>query len=185
MLFALPQWTGSNQQLFFSVYEASGRVLYSFDVDGRAIDLIPVETITSPVVNLSQTSDMIAYNYETDVYTSNVEGDNLRQITNSPDSYEYLPAWSHDGRSLAYVSLETVPEVYIFDTESGAIRRVVAFEPDELPVPESWGPLQWSANGTWLLWSMGSQRLLINTNTGRTRWFEMDEFTIECPIWRP
>jgi dipeptidyl aminopeptidase/acylaminoacyl peptidase len=48
----------------------------------------------------------------------------LRQLTDDP-SDDMLPAWSPDGRSIAFVSTrDGNPEIYIMDTEGGRVRRL-------------------------------------------------------------
>ena len=60
---------------------------------------------------------------ESDIYTASLDGRHTRRITDSQAVY-VRPAYSPDGRSLAYVSVAPQPGVYVVDAAGTGPRRV-------------------------------------------------------------
>lgn len=76
------------------------------------------------------------------IFTSDILGKNVRQITNTPDKYKREPVWSPSGKLIAYISHNTVsgandpnpgiPEswsTYLTDSKGGAVKVAAGGNP--------------------------------------------------------
>jgi Tol biopolymer transport system component len=74
------------------------------------------------------------------IYTAALDGSSLRRLTNSPDAL-FAPAWSPDGRKLAYVNRGVSPDfpsnvapvherdgIYIMNADGSAVRRIAKID---------------------------------------------------------
>jgi Tol biopolymer transport system component len=57
----------------------------------------------------------------TDIFLIDVNGARLRNLTATPDIWEYLPSWSPNGRELVFMSKMAI---YVLDLETGERRRI-------------------------------------------------------------
>jgi hypothetical protein len=107
-LYSQGAFSPDGSQLAFVAQTRGRDVLYLLDVASRKMVRryeLPLEGITSPT--FSPDARRIAFSGNsggiTDLYVMNVEGSELRQLTN--DRFADLqPAWSHDGRRIAFAS---------------------------------------------------------------------------------
>ena len=59
-----------------------------------------------------------------DIFIMMADGSRLRNLTKNPKSWDYLPAWSGDGRKFAFTSeREGNAEIYVIDAD-GAIQPI-------------------------------------------------------------
>lgn len=93
------------------------------------------------------------------IQTMDLEGKNVKRIIPTPPQFNMHPAWSPDGRTIAFVSTrDGNPEIYLCDPEGKNIRRITN-DPamDEHP---SWSPdgkqIAFNSNrdGNWEIYSM-------------------------------
>ena len=88
-----------------------------------------------------------------DIYVMDTNGENLRNLTNHP-ARELEPAWSPDGRFLAYVSnRDGDSKIYVMDTRTGEHRRLTDRHEKE------WSPA-WSPDGKWIAFVAGSDEII-------------------------
>jgi Tol biopolymer transport system component len=61
-----------------------------------------------------------------DVFVKAVDGDELRRLTNTPQFHEAMPAWSPDGRQIAYYRLTGIQSdgVFVVSPLGGSERRI-------------------------------------------------------------
>ncbi|MBR4391976.1 MAG: PD40 domain-containing protein [Bacteroidales bacterium] len=77
--------------------------------------------------------DRIAFCYKGDIYVVNVNGGKAVQITTSP-SYETMPVWSPDGKTLAFASDRNGNfDLYTVPAEGGIANRITTNSAAELP----------------------------------------------------
>jgi hypothetical protein len=102
----------------------------------------PALTPTSPPATASPLTSQI--------YVMNADGTNPVQWTSGVENRHYQPAWSPDGRKLAFgVSEGDGYAIYVMNADGSDLRRVVPSS------PSAWGPV-WSPDGTTLAFSAGS-----------------------------
>ena len=83
---------------------------------------------------ISPQGDKIAFCYKGDVYVVDARGGQARQLTTNP-SYETMPVWSPDGKTLAFVSDRNGNfDVYTVPAEGGAAHRVTTNSASEVPL---------------------------------------------------
>lgn len=77
-------------------------------------------------------------NFESDIYTINVDGSQEKRLTNSP-GLDAFPGWSPDGQRIAFVSDRTGTwEIYVMD-DDGSQQRPLTNTPEDESVP-TWSP---------------------------------------------
>ena len=114
-----------------------------------------------------------------DIYTIDIDGGNLRNLTNSPGN-EFDPAWSPDGRFLAYVSNhKRNTEIYVMDINTGERRRLTdhpSFDQDPTWSPDSrWIAFSSNRKGNYHIYKMNVrgdklQRLTTQGNNFSPAW---------------
>jgi Tol biopolymer transport system component len=60
------------------------------------------------------------------VWVKAVDGDELKRLTNTPQFHEAMPAWSPDGRQIAYYRLEGIQNggVFLVSPLGGPERKI-------------------------------------------------------------
>ncbi|TXE15477.1 PDZ domain-containing protein [Psychroserpens burtonensis] len=81
----------------------------------------------NPLVNmpsLSPDGQNIAFNYQGDIWTSTMDGKNLKRIT-VHEAYDTNPMWSHDGASIAFESDRySNNDIYVVSSQGGLPKRI-------------------------------------------------------------
>jgi len=68
-----------------------------------------------------------------DIYLMDTDGNHLQNLTQHPAD-DHFPAWSPDGRQIAFVrrGLDTQPHIHLLDVSGGSIRRLTNFNKDKV-----------------------------------------------------
>lgn len=79
-----------------------------------------------------------------DIYMIDTNGQNLQNLTNTPDIGEFHPSWSPDGRFLAYHAYhDRNADIYVLDMETQTRKRLTDhLGEDRMPT--------WSPDGKWI-----------------------------------
>ena len=99
-----------------------------------------------------------------DIYTFDPQTDETRQITNLPDTHEYNPRWSPDGKKIVHDTWNTdwsSHGIYITDVKTGVSTPLAGAEGGSYPT--------WSPNEKWIAFDRGADndyRLFIVPPTG-------------------
>ncbi len=94
-----------------------------------------------------------------DIWTLSVDDGSLTQITSDP-AREYCPAWSPDGRTIAYAMIKGRPGLWLVPAEGGTPVNII----DSLRRLSS---IIWSPDGQWILYESDGTCLL-NVHDHRT-----------------
>ena len=103
--------------------------------------LLPLSTRGDDIGHIAFSSDR---GESHDIYIIDTNGQNLENLTNTPNISESSPTWSPDGRSLAYHAYEKRnADLYVLDLETQTRRRLTD-HPSEDRAPA------WSPDGKWI-----------------------------------
>ncbi|MHC4508440.1 MAG: DPP IV N-terminal domain-containing protein [Planctomycetota bacterium] len=97
--------------------------------------------------------------YGGDIWALSVKDGSLTQITNDRDAREGAPAWSPDGKTIAYGKKDRYKGRYslcLISAEGGAPRKII--EPGEMFFPF------WSPDGKWILYTLGEEIHIFGLN---------------------
>ena len=123
-----------------------------------------------------------------DIYVMNINGENLRNVTNHPtDEFgpwvpSWVPAhtWSPDGRFLAYASKPDGDwRIYVMDTRTKERRRLTDLDRTE------WSP-SWSPDGKWIAFVSGDDNDIYKTDVNGARLVQLTDLGGNGrPAWSP
>jgi len=81
----------------------------------------------NPLINLpivSPDGQNIAFNFQGDIWTSTIDGENLKRLT-VHEAYDTNPMWSHDGASIAFESNRFGnSDIYVVSSQGGLPKRI-------------------------------------------------------------
>jgi TolB protein len=121
---------------------------------------------------------------DSDIYTMNVDGSELIQVTNTDDYSEWVPRWSPDGRKIVSYgdySLSADHKMYILNTD-GSGRMAIG--------PENARRPSWSPDGTKILFNAPlnaenlGNRFLFTTNTDGSVILQLTTSSDDDPSWQ-
>ena len=142
-----PMWSPDGTKILYtSMSEETQYDIFVMDEDGGNVhSLVSTKGVDANGV-WSPDGKMVAYNSDVDgnaeIYTINVETNEINQITNDNAGYHGAPSWSPDGKKIVYVYGDGVQQgtnLFVYDFESGTSAEidVEKFYLDDLPV---WTP---------------------------------------------
>ena len=111
--------------------------------------LISLERVGAPAI--SPTGDLVAYtvrntdwdenSYHTEIWLADVKSGETRQLTNNQKKSSTAPAWSPDGRTLAFAAdRDDKRQVYVINPRGGEARKLTSAE-------EGVGSFAWAPDG--------------------------------------
>jgi TolB protein len=120
---------------------------------------------------------------DSDIYTMNVDGSELIQVTNTDDYSEWVPRWSPDGRrivSYGDYTLSADHKMYILNMD-GSGRMAIG--------PENARRPSWSPDGTKILFNAplnagNIKRVLFMTNSDGSDLYQLTNSSDDDPSWQ-
>jgi Tol biopolymer transport system component len=138
-----PSWMpDGNRVVFMSDRDTKGGAdIYRVSVKGGPVERL-TRTGNSKYPRVSPDGASLAFEMAGDIHILSLTGGRIRRLTYAPQD-GLRPAWSPDGRQLAFVSLRNGrPEIFVVDFEGSNVRRVVSMAVGGATDP------QWSPDGT-------------------------------------
>jgi tricorn protease len=137
-------------------------------VYGDFADTVPYFQNVKPNVEtfaISPTGARALFGARGDVFTAPAKEGEVRNLTDSQGVREFAPAWSPDGRSVAYLSDRSGEyEIYVRPSDGTGAERRVSTDGDIWRYPVVWSP-----DSTMLAYGDRKQRLrYVNVATGQT-----------------
>ncbi len=123
-----PEWAPTGDKLLFVSFHMKRPAIYVLDLHNGKITALGGKTGQSQSAPAwSPDGKTIAFTQaldgNSDIYTINVDGTNLRRLTNT-DSIETSPTWSPDGKKIAFVSDSAgSPQIYIMNADGSGKER--------------------------------------------------------------
>jgi TolB protein len=120
--------TGNGEIAFVSAQEAGGRI-YAITPDGTKLQALTADQAHGAPAWSSDGSTLVfsssAGNAVQDIFVMNADGSGLTNLTNTRSVIEEDPAWSPDGRQIAFISNRQVSfEVWIMNADGSEARRL-------------------------------------------------------------
>ena len=109
------------------------KIFLSLAAASIAVSVSAVTPLWMRDVKLSPDGSSIAFTYKGDIYKVGVKGGEAVRLT-TRDSYESVPVWSPDGKSIAFASDRNgSQDVYVMPASGGTARRLTFNSANELP----------------------------------------------------
>jgi Tol biopolymer transport system component len=147
----LPTFSPDSQRIVFASERSGVADLYIINIDGSGLQLVAETPLREGHPSWS-VNDQLVYNASLElfwqIYTSDLDGRNRRQLTNSRVD-EWSPEWSPDGSRIVFLSERVSrvnPGIYVMDADGGNVRLVY-----DGPQYE-WGAV-WSGDGSQILFT--------------------------------
>jgi TolB protein len=183
-----PKWAPNGEFMLFWVYTANPPVSdeYWWKPDGTMG--VFAEGV-QPYVSFSPDSETVVLCALTDdggleIFTVPASGGDFTRLTNDP-AKDFMPAWSPDGESIAFVSDREGPlHIYLMDPDGGNQRRLT--DNDLLEAAPAWSP-----DGTQIAFFAGETADATNVyvvnadGTGTVNITNQESGFNEDPTWSP
>ncbi len=189
-----PTWSPDNSKLTFVSYRTGKPQIdiYSYQ-DGSRLPFPMFPTfVSTPVIapdGVRLVFSMTTPRGDTDLFISNLDGSDRRNITNNP-AIDTSPTWSPSGKQLAFVSdREGQSQIFICDTDGANVRRIVK-EGGDADSPA------WSPDGRWIAFhwkpkplpghpATGYDIFLAEVSSGKIFQLTSNAGSNEGPSWAP
>jgi Tol biopolymer transport system component len=145
-----PAWSPDGSQIAFAYEFSTQGEIYLMNVDGTGLKRLTYSSSLNLSPTWSPDGKKLAYssgkwdekqkkiiNY--DIYTMNVDGTNPRKLTTSTAD-DYSPAWSPDGKKIAFVSERRGnPDIFVIDVSTTKVHQLTLNSPSKDEHP-AWSP---------------------------------------------
>lgn len=182
-----PSWSPDGRLISYIGYRGNRTVLCFLDVATQGVREFFLGGVISSV-RFNPQGGFVAVsrsqgNGNPEIIAVSAQGAVMNRIVDGGWNIKASPAWSPDGKKMAYVSNETGgPQIYVLDVATGSKRRVT-FSGNYNTSPS------WSPKGDWIAYSgmtNGHHHIfLVNPDTGQTVQLTSGSSNNEAPTWSP
>lgn len=136
-----PKWSPDGNKIAFISNRNGSFDLLTMQVDGSNVEYLTTLTnierldiIEALSLSWSADGSKIAFTAEKqgnfDIYTINIDGTGLTNITDTNNSNEALPDWSADGSAISFISVDdnNVQQLYIMNKDGSNRRPITDFQ---------------------------------------------------------
>ena len=184
---ANPNWAPDGRALAYTTWRPNPDVFISFIYQGVMQNPTKgVGTNYLPVFSPDgkQIAFMSGRNGNPEIYAMNIDGSNLRRLTNHPAG-DSSPTWSPSGTQIAFTSDRTgKPQIYVMSSVDGSNLRRITVDESEADRP-TWSPsineIAFAARTS----SSGFDIKVYDPNSGQTQKITFGEGTNESPAYAP
>ena len=181
-----PAWSPDGRALAYTTYRPSPDIVVSFIYQGLLQN--PTKGVgTNYIPVFSPDGTRIAFMSGRDgnpeIYVMNVDGSNLRRLTNHPAG-DGTPTWSPNGAQLAFVSDRTgTPQIYMMAADGSNVRRLTTNE--SWADQPTWSPAPFNDIAYAARTGPAFDIKIYDLATGQTRQITMGEGSNERPSYSP
>ena len=182
-----PSWSPDARSLAYSTYRPNPDIFISMIYQGVMQN--PTKGVGSnylPVFSPDgkQIAFMSARDGNPEIYAMNIDGSNLRRLTNSPVG-ESSPTWSPSGSQIAFTSDRSgKAQVYVMNSADGSGVRRLTVNESEADRP-TWSPPPFNEIAYAASTGPGYDIKVLEVSTGQTRQLTFGEGSNESPAWAP
>jgi TolB protein len=181
-----PSWSPDARSLAYTTYRPNPDVYVSLIYQGVLQNPTKgVGTNYLPVFSPDgkQIAFMSGRDGNTEIYVMNVDGSNLRRLTNHPLS-DGSPTWSPSGSQIAFTSDRTgKAQIYVMSTDGSNVRRLTVNESEADRA--TWSPPPFNEIAFASRTGPGFDIKVLEVSTGQIRQLTFGEGSNESPAWAP
>jgi TolB protein len=140
-----PETLSRTSLLMFRSDRGNNRQYYLLNIKSgeiRTIEFILSEVGEINAIDWSPLAKRFFFSFLTqtnaDIYSAELNGTNVRNLTNTPEIYESSPVVSPNGNYVAYIETYVNENIMVMRTDGKDVRRIV--KPDYKTIEPSWTP---------------------------------------------
>jgi len=175
-------WAPDNDHIYVAESRKTGKGVYSISVSTKERQPVFLDPNMWGHLTCSPDGKRLAFlklsklsasgREEVEIFTVNVDGTNLEQLTFSENEIVLYPAWSPDGKQIAFESgpkggIKTLTVVSVND---GTTREVFR---GDTPQDRFWW-VSWSADGSKIAWCTSREIRIGQVSDGKSHTFKID-----------
>jgi len=186
----IPRWSPDGSQVMFSV--PGDWNLYTIYPDGT--ELTQVTDFRSNNADWSPDGSQIVFQSDhdnepedtPDIYIMDIDGENLTELVDLPDQYDFYPRWSPDGSQITFISSRS-GNFEIWRMNADGTELIQLTETETPVINATWSPDAENIVFTQITSNQSSDLFIIDKDGSPESIFQLteDEFFHNNPVWSP